>query len=145
MGKPLKKPTPGQAAAGLEPGTSRVQSGALGAWPRFSVNSGQRCVPVLFGVLCPLFGRPMSGQSSQNKIGTLVGGLRSCSVWFQLSDNSNSITFVHGLNVLVLFTLPSIKRLLCKSALDKKTMIFFETTSISRGGTQPALSRVTPA
>jgi hypothetical protein len=55
MGKPLKKPTPGQAAAGLEPGTSRVQSGALGAWPRFSVNSGQRCVPVLFGVLCPLF------------------------------------------------------------------------------------------
>jgi hypothetical protein len=37
VGKPLKKPTPGQAALGLEPGTSRLQSGALGAWPRCSV------------------------------------------------------------------------------------------------------------
>jgi hypothetical protein len=38
VGKLLKKPTPSQAAApGLEPGTSRVQSGALGAWPRWLV------------------------------------------------------------------------------------------------------------
>jgi hypothetical protein len=31
VGKLLKKPTTGQAAPGLEPGTSRLQSGALGA------------------------------------------------------------------------------------------------------------------
>jgi hypothetical protein len=39
MGKPLKKTTPDQAAAGLEPGTSLVQSAALDAWPRCSVSS----------------------------------------------------------------------------------------------------------
>jgi hypothetical protein len=32
-----KKPTPGQAAPGLEPWTSRMQSGALSAWPQCSV------------------------------------------------------------------------------------------------------------
>jgi hypothetical protein len=37
--KPVKQPTPGQAAPGLEPETSRVQTGALGAWPRSSVIS----------------------------------------------------------------------------------------------------------
>jgi hypothetical protein len=37
VGKPLKKPTLDQAAPGLEPGTSRMQSGALGAWPPCSV------------------------------------------------------------------------------------------------------------
>jgi hypothetical protein len=37
VGNPLKKPTPGQETPGLEPGISRVQSGALGAWPRCSV------------------------------------------------------------------------------------------------------------
>jgi hypothetical protein len=36
--KPLKKPIPGQAATGLEPGTSLMQSGALGAWPPCSVS-----------------------------------------------------------------------------------------------------------
>jgi hypothetical protein len=34
-----KKPTPGQAAPGLEPGTCRMQSGAVGAWPQCSVIS----------------------------------------------------------------------------------------------------------
>jgi hypothetical protein len=37
VGKLLKKPTTDQAAPGLEPGTSRMQSGALGAWPQCSV------------------------------------------------------------------------------------------------------------
>jgi hypothetical protein len=32
-----KKPTPGQAAPGLEPATPRMQSGALSAWPLYSV------------------------------------------------------------------------------------------------------------
>jgi hypothetical protein len=36
--KPLKKPTPGQAAPGLEPRTSSMQRDALGAWPRYSVS-----------------------------------------------------------------------------------------------------------
>jgi hypothetical protein len=36
--KLLKKPIPGQAATGLEPGTSSMQSGALAAWPRCSVS-----------------------------------------------------------------------------------------------------------
>jgi hypothetical protein len=40
--KPQKKP--GQAAPGLEPGTSRVQSGALGAWPRCSVPDEQEMI-----------------------------------------------------------------------------------------------------
>jgi hypothetical protein len=39
VGKPVKKPTSRQAAPGLEPGTSRVQSGALGAWPRCLVQT----------------------------------------------------------------------------------------------------------
>jgi hypothetical protein len=34
---PEKKPTTDQAAPGLEPGTSRMQSGALGAWPQCSI------------------------------------------------------------------------------------------------------------
>jgi hypothetical protein len=36
--KPLKKTASGEAAAsGLEPGTPRMQSGALGSWPQCSV------------------------------------------------------------------------------------------------------------
>jgi hypothetical protein len=37
------------------------------------VDTGQRCVPVLFWLFCPLIGRPMIG-------------LRLCHVWSQLSD-----------------------------------------------------------
>jgi hypothetical protein len=38
VGKPMKKTTSvDQAAPGLEPWTSRMQSGALGAWPRCSI------------------------------------------------------------------------------------------------------------
>jgi hypothetical protein len=38
VGKRMKKTTSlDQAAPGLEPRTSRIQSGALGAWPRCSV------------------------------------------------------------------------------------------------------------
>jgi hypothetical protein len=45
VGKPLKKPTTDQAAPGLEPGTSRMQSGALGAWPQcWVVNSGRMSI-----------------------------------------------------------------------------------------------------
>jgi hypothetical protein len=40
--KPMKKP--GQTTPGLEPGTSRVQSGALGAWPRCSVSDEQEMI-----------------------------------------------------------------------------------------------------
>jgi hypothetical protein len=40
--KPMKKP--GQTTPGLEPGTSRVQSGALGAWPRCSVPDEQEMI-----------------------------------------------------------------------------------------------------
>jgi hypothetical protein len=37
VGKPLKKSTTDQAAPGLEPGTSRMQSSTLDAWPQCSV------------------------------------------------------------------------------------------------------------
>jgi hypothetical protein len=53
-------------------------------------DTGQRCVPVLFEVLCALIGQPMSE-------------LRSSRVLSQLSDRSNFFTFVHALNVFVSF------------------------------------------
>ncbi|KAJ3620662.1 hypothetical protein MTP99_004591 [Tenebrio molitor] len=36
VGKSLKKPTPKPPALGFEPATSRMQSGALSAWPQWS-------------------------------------------------------------------------------------------------------------
>jgi hypothetical protein len=94
-------------------------------------DTGQHCVSVLFGVLCPLIGRsrnfpcfPINRWRRPKFV-----RFRSC---------SKCVRFVHS------SLLPLQKRMrLRKSELDKKTMLFLETTS--RGGTQPAVSRVTPA
>jgi hypothetical protein len=52
----------------LNKNNNKVASGFI-----TQVDTGQRCVTVLFWILCPLIGRPMSG-------------LRLCRVWSQLSD-----------------------------------------------------------
>jgi hypothetical protein len=58
VGKPLKKAIPSQAAPGLVPGTFRVQSGALSAWPRCSPR--QLCSGLSANAHWPKFSRNLS-------------------------------------------------------------------------------------
>jgi hypothetical protein len=85
-------------------------------------------------------------------IGRPMGGLCSCRVWSQLSYKYATRTEIRSLHSRVgrvrfvyASRLPRQKRLrLCKSELDKKMMLS-SSPRVLRGGTQPALSRVTPA
>jgi hypothetical protein len=87
----------------------------------FTTDTGDRCVPVLIGLLCPLTGQAMCGLGSR------------C-VWSPPNARRNSRTFVHALNVFVSFTLflslykkhyDSVK-----ASWTKRLLLFFETTCI---------------
>jgi hypothetical protein len=84
--KPPKKTTPGEAAPGLEPGTSPMQSGALGAWPRCSINSGLNFICIVTarlifstnGRTAPIVNRPIGAQNRLSHCHTHKSGRNRC-------------------------------------------------------------------
>jgi hypothetical protein len=92
-----------------------------------------------------------SGYSARSLVGQCAGSVRVALApnfpiktgrrpkFVHLRSGSKFDHFVHS-------SLLSLQRgRLRKSELDKKAKLFFETTCIWRSGTQPPLSRVTPA
>jgi hypothetical protein len=85
--------------------------------------------------------RVFSGYFARSLVGQWTGSVRTAFGPNFPINRWRLPKFVHFRSLL-----PLQKRWrLRKSELDKNTMLFFATTCISTGGTQPALSRVTPA